>query len=147
MNPQAKNKEVSCSYELSEKCLVYADLNMTQTIFRNLLSNAIKYTPRGGKVLVKVSKGDNYALIDVIDNGIGIPAELMEGLFNTNKFDSTPGTEQEPGTGFGLVLTSGFVQHNKGEISASSKLGEGTTFHFTLPLTPESIEKSRSDPE
>ena len=136
---QAKNKEVDCKYELSERCGVYADLNMIRSIFRNLLTNAIKYTSRGGSVTIKVSKVDGFAQIDVIDTGVGLPEKKVKSLFSANDFISTLGTEQEPGTGFGLVLTAEFVSKNHGEIDVESIEGKGTTFRFTLPLNQDSF--------
>lgn len=136
---QAKSKEVKCNYEISERCGVYADLNMTHAILRNLLTNAIKYTSRGGNVSIKVDKSDRFAQIDIIDTGVGMPEKKVKSLFASNEFTSTPGTEQEPGTGFGLVLTHEFVLKNNGEISVESVEGEGTTFRFTLPLSQDSL--------
>jgi signal transduction histidine kinase len=139
IDTQAKNKDVKYSYELSERCGVYADLNMIRAIFRNLLSNAIKFTLRGGSVIIKVEKADGFAEIYIIDTGIGMTEKKVKSLFSAEDFISTPGTEQEPGTGFGLVLTKEFVSKNQGEISAESVVGEGTTFKFTLPLSQDSL--------
>jgi signal transduction histidine kinase len=134
---QAKNKEVNCNYDIPERCGVYADLNMIQTIFRNLITNAIKYTSRGGNVTVRAFKKGSYAQIEVIDDGVGMSEEKVKNLFSGEEFNSTPGTEQEPGTGFGLVLTYEFVLKNNGDISVESTEGKGTTFRFTLPLSKE----------
>ncbi len=136
---QANSKNVRCKYEIAKKCGVYADLNMVQTIFRNLLTNAIKYSMRGGEVIVKVSKTAGFAVIEVIDSGVGMPAEKVKSLFSANKFKSTPGTEQEPGSGFGLVLTFEFIYKNHGEISVESIEGKGSTFRFTLPLSEDTV--------
>jgi two-component system, sensor histidine kinase and response regulator len=136
---QAKSKEVVCNYEISERCGVYADPNMIRAIFRNLLTNAIKYTSRGGSVTIKVKKINGFVRIDIIDTGVGMPEEKVKNLFSGSELISTPGTEQEPGTGFGLVLTSDFVSKNHGEISVTSIEGKGSTFTFTLPLSQDSL--------
>lgn len=139
VHSQAKNKEVTCTYKLSGKIEVYADLNMFHTIVRNLVTNAIKYTPRGGKVEVSVEKGKKKATITVRDTGVGIPAERLESILNLTEFTTTPGTEMETGSGFGLILTREFVEKNKGEMSIESAVGEGSSFKFTLPLSDKTL--------
>ena len=89
--------------------------------------------------MVKVSKKADFAVIEVIDSGVGMPEEKVKSLFSASKFKSTPGTEQEPGSGFGLVLTSEFVRKNHGEISVESTEGKGSVFRFTLPLSQSAI--------
>ena len=131
---QAKNKNVECRYEAQSDIQVFADVNMLKTIIRNLVTNAIKYTLRGGNVKIRVLKENDHAIIQVIDTGIGISPEQLEELFATKKMKSTPGTENEPGTGFGLILTKEFVEMNKGKIYVNSIEGKGTTFQFDLPL-------------
>lgn len=139
IDSQAKSKDVEYKFDKSEKCKVYADLNMIHAVFRNLLSNAIKFTPRGGNVMVNVTNLGKFAQIEIIDTGVGMPEKKVHTLFSTSEIKSTPGTEQEPGTGFGLVLTYEFVTKNHGEIRVESVEGKGTTFRFTLPLNQDSI--------
>ena len=106
-------------------------------IIRNLLSNAVKYTPRGGRIsiLLKEKKSeDNCILLKICDNGIGIPAEKQKYLFISTEVSSTPGTENEKGTGLGLKLCYELIQINKGTISVESAEGEGTCFSITLPV-------------
>jgi len=130
---QAKSKDVNCSYVADEAVSVYADINMLQTIIRNLVSNAIKFTPHGGKVMVKVKKHISEVIIEVVDTGIGISPERLRELFTTSELKSTPGTDNETGTGFGLILSKEFVELNKGKIEAESSVGQGTTFRLSLP--------------
>ena len=139
VHSQANNKDVYCSYDIKEPCRVFGDLNMVRAIFRNLLTNAIKYTPRGGSVKLEVKKKDGFLSISIADTGVGMSEEKIQNLFSTKEFKSTPGTEQEPGTGFGLVLTFEFIEKNHGEIDIQSTIGKVTTFTFTLPLSKDSI--------
>jgi len=132
---QAKNKEVECLYKAQSKIYVYADINMLKTIIRNLVTNGIKYTPRGGKVEVQAIEADNRVIIEVIDTGIGISPDQLKKLFTTKEMKSTLGTENEPGTGFGLILTKEFIEMNQGKIEVASVEGKGTTFKFDLPST------------
>jgi two-component system, sensor histidine kinase and response regulator len=141
VSQQAQNKEVECLYQPAGKIQVYTDSNMLQTIIRNLITNAIKYTPRGGRVTISTKTEGNMAIIEVSDTGIGIPPGRLEKMFVPSRLSSTPGTENEPGTGFGLILTKEFVNLNKGSISVESTEGKGTTFRVVLPAS----EKQWSD--
>jgi two-component system sensor histidine kinase/response regulator len=133
LQSQAHTKEVSLNYSIDGEILVFADVNMLNTILRNLISNAIKFTPREGSVKINVTKDDHIAIIEVIDTGIGIPMNKLEKLLSGKESFSTLGTENESGTGLGLILTKGFVQLNNGTLNVESNEGQGTTFRFTLP--------------
>jgi len=114
---------------------VYADKNMTLTIVRNLLSNAIKFTPEEGCINIVFTPNDKMVEIAVSDTGMGIAEENIEKLFRIDLNIATAGTEGEKGTGLGLILCKEFVEKNKGSILVKSKLNEGTTVTFTLPLS------------
>ncbi len=134
---QTENKMLNCGKVGGDNLMVYADTNMLRTVLRNLLTNAIKYTPRGGKIEVRVLEEEEQAVIEVADTGIGIPPQKLSKLLTENELVSTPGTEKEPGTGFGLILTKDFIRKNKGSLQIESKEGKGTVFRFTLPVKPE----------
>jgi two-component system sensor histidine kinase/response regulator len=131
---QASNKGVQLIFTEEKEIKVFADENMVNTILRNLLSNAIKYTSRSGKVEVMLEKSDNLAVISVVDTGTGIPPEKVEKLFLFGQTVSTPGTNQENGSGFGLVITNDFIKLNNGKLSVKSIVNKGSTFAFSLPL-------------
>lgn len=131
---QTTNKQLTCTLSGEEGLMVYADVNMLRTVLRNLISNAVKYTPRGGKIDLIVSRDENFAMVEISDSGIGIPPEKLSRLLTEDELKSTPGTEQEPGTGFGLILTKDFIRKNRGTLEIESKEGKGTTFRFSLPL-------------
>ena len=111
-------------------------------IIRNLLSNAVKYTPRGGRISIllkeKVQNGDNM-MLKICDNGIGIPESKQSYLFSSAEIESTPGTDNEKGTGLGLKLCYELVKINNGSITVESKPGEGTCFIITLPMKKETV--------
>lgn len=130
---QANNKEVELKYNDVPDLDVFADENMFNTILRNLLSNAIKYTAKGGTVEIITEGIDDMVKISVKDNGVGIPQEKIEKLFSYGNSVSTPGTNQEMGSGFGLIITNDFVTMNKGKLTVESEVGMGTTISFTLP--------------
>ncbi|MBN1598205.1 MAG: hybrid sensor histidine kinase/response regulator [Bacteroidales bacterium] len=133
LKSQSDNKEIEFIKFVNDNIVVNADRNMLNIVLRNLISNAIKYTPRKGKVTVKAEKKGENVILSVMDNGVGIPENKIKTLFKPIDNTSTPGTESEPGTGFGLILTHEFVIKNNGSISVKSKEGEGTEFRLILP--------------
>jgi len=133
-NNNAMMKNISISMNCNDELFVYADIDMVNTILRNLLTNAIKFTPKFGDVSLKVEKqNEKDVLISVSDTGVGIAANSVEKLFRIDQSYSTKGTEDEAGTGLGLVLCAEFVKKNKGKIWVESTQGAGSTFYFTLP--------------
>lgn len=131
----AAKKEISISMDVEETLSVYVDDKMLQSVFRNLLSNAIKFTPRGGKINISAGKKTTEAEVVVSDTGIGIKPEVMEKLFRLDETVSTSGTEGEPSTGLGLILCHEFIEKHQGKIWAESSYGNGSAFHFTIPLS------------
>jgi signal transduction histidine kinase len=116
-----------------EKHQVYADCNIFDVVIRNLTMNAIKYTGAVGKITLSSEVSGNMLIISVVDTGIGIPCDIQGSLFNFMETQSRQGTDNEKGTGLGLVLCADFVKASGGSIRFSSKEGEGSTFSFSLP--------------
>jgi signal transduction histidine kinase/ligand-binding sensor domain-containing protein len=135
LNDMASRKGIELESILSNDLTVTADRNMIKTILRNLISNAIKYTYKNGKVEVKAIFKDSQAVISVSDNGIGMTKETMAKLFRIDGDLLTPGTENEKGTGLGLLLCKEFVEKHSGKIWVESELGKGSIFSFSLPST------------
>lgn len=130
----ASKKKLLLEFDLSNKIFVHADRNMLDLILRNLTTNALKFTPEHGNVTVKAYAKDNEAIIQVIDNGIGMTQERIDNLFQIQTADSTVGTNNEKGTGLGLILCKEFVDQHHGRIWADSIIGQGSTFSFSIPL-------------
>lgn len=131
----AKNKGIQLISNIDKKILVVGDEKMVYSVFQNLISNAIKFSNHGGKVEINYNIPDNdYVEIEIKDSGIGIDQEKIENLFKIDSNISTNGTENEKGSGLGLILCKEFVEKNGGRISVDSKQGEGTIFRFSLPL-------------
>jgi signal transduction histidine kinase len=133
LNDMASRKGIKLKSALSIDLTITADRNMIKTILRNLISNAIKYTHKNGKVEVKAILKDSRAEISVSDNGIGMTKETMSKLFRIDANLFTPGTENEKGTGLGLLLCKEFVEKHGGKIWVESELGKGSVFSFSLP--------------
>jgi signal transduction histidine kinase/DNA-binding response OmpR family regulator len=136
----AAQKEIELQNAIEPGLWVYADRNMLETVTRNLASNALKFTPRGGQVTLSARAGSAYRLpgfvtIAVHDTGVGMTEAIMANLFRIDTHHSTVGTENEPGTGLGLIICQEMVQRNGGKIWASSEVSKGTTMQFTVPYT------------
>ncbi|MEQ9468732.1 MAG: ATP-binding protein [Ekhidna sp.] len=132
----AISKNIELEFEADKVYHLKADKNTTSTILRNLVNNAIKFTNSGGhvKITAKADDTNQYCLIKVSDNGVGIPREKLEGIFDLDESISTKGTLGETGLGLGLQLVHEFVILNKGKIEAESEEAKGTTFTIALPL-------------
>ena len=113
---------------------VFADRDMFYAVVRNLTMNAIKYTSAVGEVTLASEISDNMLVISVKDNGTGMPQEVQDKLFKLSETHSRRGTNNESGTGLGLVLCADFAKANSGNIWFTSKEGEGSTFYFSIPL-------------
>ena len=134
LKPNANTKNITINIDESDKTVVFADVDMLNTILRNLISNAIKFTDLGGIVNISSERTESDILVTISDNGIGIAPNILPRLFDTTKLYSTRGTANEKGTGFGLMLCKKFLEEHGGEIWAESELGKGSKFKFTLPL-------------
>lgn len=128
------SKNITIDILLSENIIFHADVDMLKTILRNLISNAIKFTKVGGKINIYTQRDNKYLTIIISDNGLGIPKEKMDIIFDSTKMYTTKGTSNENGTGLGLPLCKEFVEKHGGKIWVESEVGVGSEFKFTLPL-------------
>lgn len=117
-----------------EKMMVNADIDMLKTVVRNLLSNAIKFSKENSEVLVKMEEVDGMAVVSVQDYGCGISEEGQKKLLHTDTHFSTFGTNNEEGSGLGLLLCKDFGVKNGGKLWFTSKEGEGSIFSFSIPV-------------
>lgn len=133
MRISAENKDIRIFFSPFKEFSAYADRDMIYSVVSNLLSNAIKFTNPGGMVIVNIKGDGNGTLVEIKDNGIGIYEKNLNKLFKLETIYSTPGTNNEYGTGLGLILSDEFLKKNGGEIFVESEIGKGSTFSFTLP--------------
>jgi signal transduction histidine kinase len=113
---------------------IQGDPHRLAQVFENLLANAAKYAP-GSEVLITINQEGNHAHISISDKGPGIPEQYIPSLFT--RFFRVP--DQSPnvhGSGLGLFICKQILEAHQGEISATSILGQGTTFHILLPSQP-----------
>ena len=142
VSPQANEKNISIKLDLDKDCVIYADIRRSKQIMLNLLTNAIKFSRKGYDIEVRSKIESNHIKILVIDKGIGVPEKDLGNIF-TEFFRSKNAQEGlYGGTGIGLSLSKRLVRMQGGEIGLNSKLGEGSTFWFTLPIKDQSINGS-----
>jgi len=134
--PSFKQKNIIYSSSVNTERKVFADRNMADTVLRNLLSNAIKFTKAEGVIVLSICDEADMVKFSVQDSGVGIDEDNLAGLFRIDKTRTTLGTQNEKGTGLGLILCKELVERCGGKISVESKVGKGTRFSFTLPVAP-----------
>ncbi len=119
---------------IPDELFVYADATLLTRVLQNLMANAIKYTPQGS-VTVEARSLDDAGAVECIvrDDGAGIPAAIMEKIFDKGETDS----DTNGGMGLGLAIVRALVEAHGGEVSAESREGLGSRFRFTLPGKPE----------
>lgn len=132
---QIANKNLKIKNSLDPNSYVFADNHMLNSIFKNIISNAIKYSKTNGSINISsILNPENQTYTVIIeDRGIGIGQDFLSTIFNIDSKHITAGTNDEKGTGIGLVLCKEFVEKNGGRIFADSELEIGTTMYFTLP--------------
>jgi two-component system sensor histidine kinase VicK len=116
---------------------VWADPDRILQTLNNLISNAIKFSPPGGEIhLTARNLDDAEAILEVRDQGPGIPAEKLEHIFDRFQQGDASDSRALGGTGLGLAICRSIITQHGGRIWATSTEGQGTTFHFTLPIRP-----------
>jgi signal transduction histidine kinase/ligand-binding sensor domain-containing protein/DNA-binding response OmpR family regulator len=138
---QTSQKQIIVEEIVDQSLYVKADYNMVSTIIRNILGNGIKYTPKGGRLIISYYSDDEEVIISFKDNGIGMEEEVLEKLFGLGMNVSLSGTENETGTGLGLMIAKEFAVLNNGDIYAESKPRVGSTFYLCLPEAKDILEK------
>lgn len=138
----AQMKSITINSFHSPEVYAYADKNMVEVILRNLITNAIKFTESLGRIDIYSEPIGEFIEVSVSDNGIGIDEKIKANLFKSDFIESTPGTENEKGSGLGLVICNRFIERHQGEIWIENKTEKGTTIKFTLPIFKEELYTS-----
>ena len=129
----ANRKSINIKKSIPRNTLVFADKAMLGIILRNFISNAIKFSHPGGEIQITVEKKNPELIIAVEDFGVGIKKQALEKLFRIDQTFSTMGTQNEVGTGLGLILCKEFVEKHGGRIWVESEAGKGSKFSFSIP--------------
>ena len=134
ISPTAKGKKVELNWNVAPDLEANIDVNMISSVIQNLATNAIKFTQKGGSVTVKSFIESGILNFVVSDTGIGMNELQLEKLFKLDSNSSARGTENEIGTGLGLIICKEFIDLHQGKIYAKSTVGKGSTFYVTIPL-------------
>ena len=129
----AQKKHITISLDAPDTIMLRADYDKIERICYNLLSNALKFTSEGGNILFKAIEKDGHVTISVTDNGCGIASDELPYIFNRFYQAKNAGR----GTGIGLAIVKAFTELHHGEVSATSKLGKGSTFTINIPVKQE----------
>ena len=133
--PQAQIKEQTFVFtQPNIKAAVSGNPLQINQLFRNLIGNAIKYTPRGGTITITTKTTEEQTLIEVKDNGYGIPASDLPFIFNRFYRVRNGKNNEEEGNGLGLAIVKSIVEHHGGQINVESEPQKGTSFSITLPV-------------
>jgi signal transduction histidine kinase len=133
LSPNALLKNIALENHIPGHLYVNADALMLRSILQNLVTNSIKYSFDGAMVKVNACKLEKMTEVSVIDYGLGMNIDTRDHLFGGNNGRSAPGTNNEKGTGLGLVLVNDFVTQHKGTLRVESELNKGTSIFFTVP--------------
>ena len=139
LRPLAAIKKIQLSCSCNDNLEVFADPLMIETVLRNLINNAIKFTPENGFVNIAVEQIENEVRVNVYDSGVGISEVDVQNLFHIDSQVKRKGTNNEDGSGLGLILCKEFVHKNNGRLWVESTPGKGSLFSFTIPANENSI--------
>ena len=132
--PIAQNKEIKLDWNVNSDIIATIDPNMIGSVLQNLVTNAIKFTEKGGSVNVQAYTESNLLNFSVTDTGVGMDENRLNKLFKIDKSSSSRGTDDEVGTGLGLIICKEFVEAHQGKIWVESTLGKGSRFCFAIPI-------------
>lgn len=142
---QAHKKNIELKVDVPETIEVQADYDMIKLVVRNLLANAIKFSPGESVITIKALEKKEMAEIQITDQGIGMTKEEQKKLFSDEHFTKR-GTDNEKGSGLGLMLCKEFIENHKGKFWLTSIKDKGTTFYFSIPLaSSKKIDLTEAD--
>ncbi|MBI9069227.1 MAG: AAA family ATPase [Salinivirgaceae bacterium] len=131
---KASEKGVSLKNKITSDFSAYFDVNIIDTVTRNIINNALKYTNKNDSITISLSESNESVIISINDTGIGMNKNIMDHIFNLEgKASSRKGTNDEKGTGLGLILCKEFIEKNGGNIWVESQENVGSTFSFSIP--------------
>ncbi len=129
-----QKKDIKIEKKVLKESSSFGDKDMISFIVRNLLNNAIKFTDVGGQIIIDITCTSTFTSFKITDNGVGMTEEKQKRLFTFFTDNSTPGTNNEMGTGLGLILCKDFAKLLDSDLTVESELGKGSTFNLKLPI-------------
>lgn len=144
MSLLAEDKRISVVCDSSTRVMIEGDRARLKQVVVNLLDNAIKYTPNGGRIKLKIAQEDGNAVLDVADDGIGIPPEALPHVFK--RFFRVDGSRsrEQGGAGLGLSIVKSICDAHGARVEVSSTPGQGSRFRIRQPLAAEPLAHARS---
>lgn len=130
---QIQKKNITIEKTIFTDSCINADENMIKTVLLNLISNAIKFTNENGLIKIKSQYDNHHIRVSIIDNGIGISNEIADKLFKIEESVTSKGTNNEKGSGLGLILCKEFINLHKGKIGFEKEFTKGLSFWFSIP--------------
>ncbi len=128
----AKIKNIKILNNISDEIVIIADKYTLTTVINNIMNNAIKFTPNGGEIRISAKANNNSVEVSIKDTGIGISQTTINNLFQSKQHESTIGTNNESGSGLGLILIKDFIEKNNGQLRIEGD-NNGSEFKFSLP--------------
>ncbi len=133
--PRARDKDLQLSVNQAEKIPdIAGDRRRLTEVLQNLLDNAIQYTPAGGQIMVSAGVAGSEVVFTVTDTGIGIPQAEQPRIFERFYRVDIARSRQVGGTGLGLAISKHLIEGHGGRIWVESELGQGSQFHFSVPI-------------
>ena len=130
-----KNNKINLLFDTDEEeVITYCDPDKIERIMLTILSNAVKYTPEGGFINVNIKTTSENVIVSIKDNGIGIPKEKLNVIFDRFEQVNSLLTRRREGSGIGLSIVKNLVEMHGGSISVYSEEGKGSEFVFTIPI-------------
>lgn len=127
-----QHKNLTVVNDVEEKCLVLGDRESILLTLSNLIGNAVKFTPKGGEIHIFTERVENGVRVTVKDTGVGIDEKRMADVIENNNYFTTPGTEGETGTGFGILLCVTQLRHCNSKLEFANNPKGGASFSFVL---------------
>lgn len=131
---ESKQIDAQLVLQVDEEIRIRGDELRLRQLFLNLISNAIKYTAENGSLKLILAMEENYAKVDVVDTGIGIPAEHLPHIFDRFYRVDKARNRMDGGTGLGLAIVKWIAEAHGGSITVRSVVGKGSTFSVRLPI-------------
>jgi len=137
MSLLADDKQIVVVCESTPGITVFGDRARMKQVIVNLLDNAIKYTPKGGRVVLKTLRDADRAILEVVDNGVGIPAESLPHVFKRFFRVDHSRSRDQGGAGLGLSIVKSICAAHGAQVDVASAPGQGSCFRVTQPLVPD----------
>ncbi len=133
LKANATQKNIILENRVPGDICIKADALMLRSILQNLVTNSIKYSWQGGKVMITAKQKGSLTEVCIMDSGLGMNEDTRQKLFTKSNSASVSGTNNEEGTGLGLILVKDFVSQHGGTIRVESEIEKGTSIYFTIP--------------